>query len=467
MDSAKTPSAKGSKGEVTVFEDAGRLKVNLPRQYFGGQQVKKALGLKATPENWALAERMAKRMTLDLQQGCFDDTLVKYGVKSNLKLITSSDSLPPKPKLGTLEIWKKYLEYKEPTTKKSHYAEKFEGVYHRAIQQAVETVGDNPVGIRTWLLSNRCFYTTKMVLSHLSHAYRLAIKQGLIANNPFDGMADELPLNQKNQKVNVHDSESDKDLYNTEQVKKKAFTVVEMNAVLEYVKQSQGKHHYPILQFLFLTGCRTSEAIALMWGDIKWNKEYIVIQRSYSPKLKEFTTTKTNHTRLFPMPKNGQLWNMLKSLDEGKPNDTVFKSKNGKIINRVHLSQFWHGSKGNRNPGVIATLIKQGRISKYLPLYNTRHTFISYQINECGIPPHVVKDWCGHSEKITSGVYREEDTITKPVEYGKLSASDNLINQPSQEQLQTLQQQNQMLQEQLKALQELVANLQAQLNSRS
>jgi hypothetical protein len=45
--------------------------------------------------------------------------------------------------------------------------------------------------------------------------------------------------------------------------------------------------------------------------------------------------------------KNGQLWNLLKSWDEGKPNDTVFKGKTGKIINRVHLSQFWHGSKGN------------------------------------------------------------------------------------------------------------------------
>jgi hypothetical protein len=38
---ATRKSSKGSKGEVTVFEDAGRLKINLPRQYFGGKQPKR------------------------------------------------------------------------------------------------------------------------------------------------------------------------------------------------------------------------------------------------------------------------------------------------------------------------------------------------------------------------------------------------------------------------------------------
>lgn len=77
-----------------------------------------------------------------------------------------------------------------------------------------------------------------------------------------------------------------------------------------------------------------------------------------------------------------------------------------------------------------------------MPLYNTRHTFISYQINECGIPPHVVKDWCGHSEKMTTEVYRKEDLLTKPVSYDS-SPISNQVSETSR--IQALEQQNLML----------------------
>lgn len=450
-------STKGSKGEATIFEDAGRLKINLPRQYFGGKQIKKALGLKASKENWALAERIAKRVTFDLQEGDFDESLVRYGIKSNLKLV-NSDELPPKPQLGILDIWELYLEFKKPTLKKSTYTDKFNGVFRRAIQQAIAAVGENPISIRTWLLTNRCFLVAKELLSHLSHAHIMVIRQGLITINPFDGMAEELKVN-KNTKVNLHDSESDKNLYSPDQLKKKAFTVHEISYILDYVAKSQGKHYYPVIRFLFLTGCRTSEAIALMWGDIKWDKEYIVIQRSYDLTNKEFCLTKTGVIRLFPMPKNSELWNFLKGLDSGEPSELVFKSREGKVINRGHLSNFWKGCKSSKLPGVINTLITQGKISKYLPLYNTRHTFISCQINECGIAPYIVKDWCGHSENMTTKIYREEDFVTKPSDYKTSSSSTQKI-EPLQSDLLSLQQQNEQLQAQLKALQESVASLQ-------
>lgn len=455
---ATRKSSKGLKGEVTVFEDAGRLKVNLPRQFFGGKQVKKALNLKATKENWGLAERIAKRMTLDLQDGCFDESLVKYGVKANLKLVTSSDSLPPLPKVGTLEIWQMYLEYRKPSLKITTFTDNYDGAFKRAIEQAIESVGDNAIDIRNWLLANRCLTRSRYILSNLSHAYRLAIKKGLVDRDPFDGMSQEL-VKVKQEKVNTYEDEdvNDNDLYDPHAVKKKAFTLDEVDAILTYIKNSKGKNYYPILHFLFLTGCRTSEAIALMWGDIKWDKEYIVIQRSYHLATKKFVSTKTGHIRLFRMPKDGILWNLLKSLTPAKPNEIVFKSQRGKVINLLTLGSFWRGSEHRKNPGVIPKLIKQGKVSKYLPLYNTRHTFISYQINECGVPPFVVKDWCGHNEDMTTRVYRQEDLLTKPVDYDKTTMQ---IDTSESARIQALEQQNLMLIEQIKALQELVANQQ-------
>ena len=452
-------SSRGAKGEATVFEDAGRLKINLPRQYFGGKQVKKALGLQANAENWSRAERIAKRITLDLQDGCFDETLVKYGVKSNIKLLSSSDNLPPKPKLSTLDIWEKYLEYKKPNIKETCFKAEFCTKYSIAIKQAIETVGDDPIAIRSWLLSNRCLRIAKIVLSHLSYSYRLLIKQGLIYHDPFQGMAEDLPKIGRNQKVNIYEQEDEANsLYDAHEVKKKAFTTNEVEFILESVKKTKASYYYPFLHFLFLTGTRTNEATGFMWGDVKWEKEYIVIQRSYSLSLKKFVSTKTGHIRLFPMPKNGELWGLLKSMQQGALNELVFKSKTGKPINSGELSRFWRGSinKAKGCPGLIPTLISQGKVSKYLPLYNTRHTFISYQINECGIPPHVVKDWCGHSEKMTTETYRQENLLIKPVDYNNES-SPKQPSEPSR--IEVLEQQVELLIQQNKMLQEIIVNL--------
>ena len=157
------------------------------------------------------------------------------------------------------------------------------------------------------------------------------------------------------------------------------------------------------------------------------------------------------------MPKNGELWNLLKSLKEENPGEVVFKSKTGKVIRAKEFARYWRGTSEVGYPGVIPRLIKQGKIRKYLPLYNTRHTFISYQINECGVPPHIVKDWCGHSEDITTNVYRQIDLLTKPVEYGKTTTQ---VDTSDSAKIQALEQQNLMQAEQIKALQELVANLQ-------
>lgn len=463
-------SSKGSKGQATVFEDAGRLKINLPRQYFGGKQIKKALGLQATAENWSKSERIARRITEELQdgrfrEGRFDEILAEYGIKTNLVLVPKTSDVPSLPKLSLLDVWDKYLEYVKPNIKESNFTNAFKLTYTSALVKCVEAVGDDPIAVRNWLLTNRCMSVSSRLLKHLSKAYKILIKQSLVSSNPFEGMTDDLKKQKKNQTVNVHDDqEKDSDLYDAEQVKKRAFTVEEVDAILSKAKESRSKHYYSILHFLFLTGCRTNEATSFMWGDVKWNKEYIVIQRSYSKCIKKFVPTKTNHIRLFPMPKNGDLWNLLKSLEpleQTIPNQLVFPNERGRVISDNALGHFWRGYNGSsektkKYTGLIPGLVAQGKVSKYLPPYNTRHTFISYQINECGVPPHVVKDWCGHSEDMTTKIYRQEDLLTKPASYD----SKPIPNQPLEpSEVEVLKQQVQLLMEQNKMLQEIIVNL--------
>lgn len=110
------------------------------------------------------------------------------------------------------------------------------------------------------------------------------MKQGLIANNPFECMSSELPISNKNKTVNTYEEEDEiSSLYAPQQVKKKTFTGNEMKAIIDAVKHTRGKHNYPVIHF-FLTGTRTNEASSLMWSDVKGEKEYLVIQRSYFPR---------------------------------------------------------------------------------------------------------------------------------------------------------------------------------------
>ncbi|MGD2184297.1 tyrosine-type recombinase/integrase [Lusitaniella coriacea] len=99
------------------------------------------------------------------------------------------------------------------------------------------------------------------------------------------------------------------------------------------------RHYYPFVSFLFLTGCRPGEAIALSWGDVL--KETIVFNGSvYRHGSQRFKTagSKNNKKRLFPC--NDKLKTLL---EEIKPvdvlsSDWVFPSLRGKDINYGNFS---------------------------------------------------------------------------------------------------------------------------------
>lgn len=188
-----------------------------------------------------------------------------------------------------------------------------------------------------------------------------------------------------------------------------------MNAIIEAFESSNHRKHLaPVIKFLFLSGCRTAEAAGLKWRDIKWDRELIAIRRAYNIRLKLFKPTKTNTVRFLPMPKGSALWNLLKSLPECQADDVVFKSKTGKVMDMNKLGETWRGKESERLPGVIPTLIKQGKVKEYLRLYATRHTFISHQVNICKVPITTVAQWVGNSALVSNNTYLDRDKFVKP-----------------------------------------------------
>jgi integrase len=426
-------SRKGKKGIVQVREDSGSVKACFPRSFFEhGKQIKLATGINLSSADWeAQASRLQRRLQLELEEGKlskpdgtfnldrYQDVLEEYGLRAKLRIVRQSDSLPesqdsspPTPKMGLLEVWDIYCEYKKPSLRESVYEGTYQGTYKNFIQSAIQaTKSEDAIKIRNWLVKNRNLVTTKQVLSELSKAHQLLMRQNNsdIKHNPYDGLAEEIQtLGAKGQKldeVKIDDDALDKS---------KAYTWDEVLIILEYVKNTRTvTYWHNFIKFKFLTGCRTGEAVALMWQDVDWEKERILIRRSYDRGTKKFYPLKNDSSykgelvRRFPMPKDGELWKLLKSIEQGQDNEVVFKNKSGRIIDPVVFQSTWSGRQNSRNKGIIPTLIKQGKLTKYLSAYHTRHTFIYHAIFDLGHDEKVVSKWCGHTVGVSAKHYQD------------------------------------------------------------
>ena len=283
MTYAKTPSGKTSKGEIGIQVVKGRIKVNFPRQYFAGEQVKKGLLLSDTPDGHAKAKLVVKdlqhelekgKLTVTLEDGTeafneqrFQEILHEHGIIANLKIVkfptSGGNQVPPKPELSVLEVWDMYCEYKREDLAETTYQLVFKKDYLHLIEKAINAVGEDALKMRNWMVENYSHTRVKKALSHLSKAYRLAIKQKLVSHDLFDGMAEDVKVKKKSERtINQNEEvEDDKDVLD----KTKSFTWDEVQEILKYIQNNNTiRHYHDFIKFKFLTGCRTGEAIAFL-----------------------------------------------------------------------------------------------------------------------------------------------------------------------------------------------------------
>jgi integrase len=105
-----------------------------------------------------------------------------------------------------------------------------------------------------------------------------------------------------------------------------------------------GKHlqYYKYVSFLWLTGCRPSEAIALKWENVDLRRKVIIFceaQVVAGGKTVLKQSTKTEARRTFPI--NEGLESLLKSIPHQK--GFVFLNDKGNPINRAALNVVWKG----------------------------------------------------------------------------------------------------------------------------
>jgi integrase len=98
--------------------------------------------------------------------------------------------------------------------------------------------------------------------------------------------------------------------------RKRIITPEEAKAILEEL-QRINPFAYRFTLFAFLTGCRASEARKLQWMDVDLGKGAV-----------SFRETKNGTTR--PLPVEGDLKELLESMEPGGPTDPVFPQKDGR-----------------------------------------------------------------------------------------------------------------------------------------
>ncbi|BCL38352.1 tyrosine-type recombinase/integrase [Nostoc sp. MS1] len=395
--------------DVRVGTDKGSLRLQfssrISQKFYQKKQAYKGLGRSDTTENRQWADGIARRIQADIDHpdGLFDPTLVKY---LEVKAMTSVIQLPtakPLPKLG--ELWDDFSQWKyrtkqiAETTYLKKYCISYKHVLSSYLDKELTEETANSL-IEDMVNRTKGKEVVKILLCLLS---QLCQKNGI--TDYFYEVKSHYSIPKKSKQL------SEVEDY-------KAYTVEERDLIIDSFRS----HPKPsvnqisdLIEFLFLTGCRHGEALALTWGRIKLDKGWIIFKESYDSQTNITKGTKTDVDRLFKMQGMTRLINLLKRLyGEGKSNDElVFTTPDGKRLRRTYIQRAWQYNTVvvNGRPytynGVVMELAEEGKL-QYLKPYSTRHTFISIQANN-GADLALLADSCGNSVDVIIEHYLDKD----------------------------------------------------------
>jgi integrase len=195
----------------------------------------------------------------------------------------------------------------------------------------------------------------------------------LIDHNPFAGMSSEIRI----KKTSTEDNDID------------PFTKAEREAIIQAFAHDRYYSHYTnYVRFLFYTGCRPSEAVALQWKHISTRDimfEQAVVKSSRGLVLKQGLKTQAN--RKFPI--NAQLKDFLETLkpQDASPDTFIFPGPRRRFIDL-------HNFRNRAWARVLSALDFRHRKP-----CQSRHTFITLCL-EAGISAQQVAKWVGNTPEV-------------------------------------------------------------------
>lgn len=375
-------------GKTGIEAPQGRLRLRLSRRLTERHDISSRyvnLGIPDTQANRVKAEKIAHDIDLDALTDHFDPSLVKY---------LGADRLGESSSSTLMELWQKYSDYRANFIEKSTLKRD----YHKIQVRIASFPTQDPKRaeeIVLHLLQKFSRETARRTLQQLKACCDWALERGMIRKNPFENFLKDFKTPKKRKKPD-------------------SFTCAEMQRIIEAFttnrfcpKKSAYKHsvYASYVSFLFFTGCRPEEAIALKWKHIR--KDVIEFKEAYQTDLKIQKTTKTDKPRTFPI--NPQLRTLLDEIapKDRNPNRLVFGSQTGQEIHQGNfVRRYWQK--------ILDGLVEAGEVRKRLTPYHCRHTFITLNLKN-NIPIQQVAEWVGNTPEMILKHYASTDSDYVPV----------------------------------------------------
>lgn len=306
-------------------------------------------------------------------------------------LLAFEESLQPKVVEGKFtrtslqDLWHSYIKAKKDGWEPSYLAGDI-----KAASKVIDLfpniyLNDSYDAIVNYLLETTTVQQTKRYLKQLSACLTWGKKRGLVNTNPLPDFISTLTTRKSNSE--------DNDIH--------AFTIKERDAIVSAFKTGRferfrGTHtqYADYVEFLFLSGSRTSEALGLRWEHIDFERKIIYFQEARVLATNGRKTgiqkkgLKTQKRRIFPMS------DRLHKLLSERRDKTV--NLNANIFAEINHHTF--------RSGAYAKILEKLGI-EYRKPYQTRHTYITILANHSDLKLHQIAKICGTSTRVIEEHY--------------------------------------------------------------
>lgn len=338
---------------------------------FKGINCRERLKLQPTPANLKRAEQHRAAILHAIDRGSFDYGITFPESPNRFKFAAEKGAGYP------LENWlEKWLDDQRAHVKASTWDD-YRKIVFNTLVPALGTINlpdlkrsDVREWCKTQTASNKRLANVQSVLRI---AMQDALNDELIEINPMYGWTFE--------RKEAPKSEDDVDPFDAE----------EQGEILEACRDPQ---HRNLFQFAFWSGLRTSELVALDWGDIDWRRGFVRVSRALTQASSEAETTKTRRgTRDVKL-----LQPALDALLEQKAHSFL---KGDAVFLNPRTGDRWEGDQPIRN-SAWAPALKIAKV-RYRRPYQTRHTYASMMLT-AGESPIWLGGQMGHSD--TTMIFR-------------------------------------------------------------
>jgi len=310
----------------------------------------------------ANADRIASQIRTDIIAGYFDPTLEKYQpkVKQPDSVIPINKDIAP----NLQELWEQYKIVKQASVAETTQKEKWSQIDRCLKKVSSEMLNsENARLLIPELLKTYTGNTLDRIINDIQACSNWAFETGLINVNYWRRLKQQLPDKRQSSRT------------------KKAYSRDEVNAVIQAFRCNwycnsksafQDSWYADFVEFLFLTGCRPEDAIALTWDCVK--DKVIIFDKAYSCGV--LKNTKNNKARMFPItPQIRELLDRRLTYVSSIPSKLVFPSQNGSYINLRNFTQRY-------TKRIVENLVNEGKVKQYLPTYNLRNTSITHYLRQ-------------------------------------------------------------------------------------